>query len=600
MSMSLHWKRAVPRGCQSVLTVVGLCIPLMSTSAVLAQPTSPAPMFPLRAIHASGNWGTNEEVVWEWEDADRSNPLVPGEYLAWLERLYVNWIGLSVALTYDDSMDSTVDRRITEYLTDGGSFSDAALRQMIREFRSRGIDVYLTLAFEAWEAETAARPVRRWELGDPGCCHSGILPEHWPWRPDHPDHERFVAEFWETYTQQAVHVGTLAEEEGVRMYSLGTETDRLFRTRSGGELVNDFGRELQSMVERVRAVYSGLLTYDMHYSVLLEPEYYGPGTGSGQLWNDLDLDVVGISAWFPLTDAPPSTVTSVEEAQATYEQIINDHLAPLAARNPDRPIMFLEYGAMDLVETPAQPADTVEFPMFIFDDANGNGIDDGRETQANLYRGLFNAMNSNPGLLNGAFLWDNWITSEETWEGFWEHRRAFAVRNKPSEEIVQAAYAPSASNGPPEPVGTIPTQTVGPVPLAINVEPYFLDPEGNRLTYVARSSDANVARVSMTGAVLEVTAVAVGETTIAVTATDGRGWATQTFRVNLSARALPIRPFSEDCQSGDFRDGVSQQLRSAVRRFGRPATSRAARVRAGRLRRPAATTRAPAPRAGGQ
>ena len=223
---------------------------------------------------------------------------------------------------------------------------------------------------------------------------------------------------------------------------------------------------------------------DMHYEVLLEPEYFGPGTGSGQLWNDLDLDVVGISAWFPLTDAPPSTVTSMEEAQAKYEQIITEHIAPLAARNPDRPVMFLEYGAMDLVEAPVQPADTVGFPMFIFDDANGNGVDDGRETQANIYRGLFNAMYSNPGLLNGAFLWDNWITSEGIWEGFWENRRAFALRNKPSEDVVRAAYARTASNDPPVAVGTIPPQTaiVGPSPVSIDVRSYFRDPEADPLT----------------------------------------------------------------------------------------------------------------------
>ena len=142
--------------------------------------------------------------------------------------------------------------------------------------------MYLTLAFEAFEAERAARPVERWQLGDPGgddgvpCCDTGILPENWPWRPDHPDHRRFVAEFWETYTQQAVHVAGIAEEEGVRLYSLGTETDRLFRTRSWDYFTNDFREELTSMVNEVSAVYSGLLTYDMHYQVLRNPGFYGP------------------------------------------------------------------------------------------------------------------------------------------------------------------------------------------------------------------------------------------------------------------------------------------------------------------------------------
>lgn len=497
--------------------------------------------FPLRAIHISGNWGTNHEAVDDWREG-RSEVLVPEYYLAWLKHLHVNWVGISVALTYDDSMDSTVERNREHVPVEDGdaSFSDRALRQMIREFRSHGIDVYLTLAFEAYGAENAARPVYRWQLGDPGgddggpCCNSGILPEFWPWRLEHPDHARFVAEFWETYTQEAVHVAMLAEEEGVRMYSLGTETDRLFRTRAGGYFVNDFGAELHSMVDRVRAVYSGLLTYDMHYSGLLDPDFFGPGLD--RLWNDLDLDVVGISAWFPLTDAPPTTVLSVGQAQAKYEQIFGEHLMPLAARNPGRPIMFLEYGAMDLVGTPSEPADGAGFPPFVFADANGNGLDDGRETQGNLYQGLLHAMNRHPGIVNGVFWWDNWITSEELWTGYWVGHRAFAVRDKPSEDTLRAAYARMASNRPPVALGQIPAQTVTAgslTPRRLNVAPYFVDPENGPLSYFAQSSNPGIVRVSTAGAVIEITGVTAGDATVPVTASDGMHWATRTVKVTI-------------------------------------------------------------------
>ena len=226
---------------------------------------------PLRAIHAAGNWGTNRQVVEAWEAAGRTGPLVPPDYMAWLQRLHVNWMGISVGLHYDDSMDGTVERVYSG--VDITTYSDAALRQMIREFRSHG----MVVAFEANEARTAARPLHRLQLGDPGREETGvppdtffevIRPEFWPWRPDHPDHQRFVAEFWETYTQQAVYFARLAEEEGVGLYSLGTETDRLFRTRPGGSFPNDFGQELRTMVARDRAVYSGLVTYGMYYNAL--------------------------------------------------------------------------------------------------------------------------------------------------------------------------------------------------------------------------------------------------------------------------------------------------------------------------------------------
>ena len=59
------------------------------------------------AIHASGYWGTNEGVVRNWSG---QGSLMPSDWVAWLGRLHVDWVGISVALNYDDSMDSTVER----------------------------------------------------------------------------------------------------------------------------------------------------------------------------------------------------------------------------------------------------------------------------------------------------------------------------------------------------------------------------------------------------------------------------------------------------------------------------------------------------------
>ena len=408
---------------------------------------------PLRAIHASGNWGTNWEAVRDWEANVRSEPLVPLDHIAYLKSLHVNWVGLSVALHYDDSMDSTVERVYSSELDRDRwhirtpTFADDVLRQFIREFREHGINVYLTLAFEAHEAETADRPVRRWQLGDPGHPETGvpfddpdvfgrILPDYWPWRPNHPDHQRFVTEFWDTYTDQAVHFARVAEEEGVLLYSLGTEIDRLFRTRSGGHhWPNDFRQELESMVDSVRNVYSGLLTYDMHYRPLTS-DFFGPG--SDHLWEDLDLDLIGVSAWFPLTDSLPSTVTSLETLEASWEQIFRDYVVPLAERNPGRPIVFLERGATDNVQAPGSPSGggrSWAFRLFEFSDADGNGLDDGRETQANMYGALLNTMDKYPGVVNGVFWWDNWVGA-----GCPPSYRGYRICGKLSEEVVRSAY----------------------------------------------------------------------------------------------------------------------------------------------------------------
>ena len=398
---------------------------------------------PIRAIHASGNWSTNRQVADRWPGTGQ---LVPLDHLEWLESLYVNWVGISVALHYDDSMDSTIERVYSSSVLIP-TFSDAALRQIIQDFRAHGIDVYLTLAFESHEAEDADRPVQRWQIGDPGHPDTGvpddgseytILREFWPWNPNHPDHSRFVAEFWDTYTQQAVHFAKIAQDEGVRMYSIGTETDRLFRTRPGGERVgNEFRDELTHMVAQVRAVYDGLLTYDMHVGALEYPDFYL--RVSDCLWEDLDLDIIGLSGWFNLVDMPPDSVMGVAELEMIYNARFRDHLIPLMEATPGRPIMFLEFGAVDVVSAPFEPAQGADVE-FVHEDVNGNGVDDGRETQANMYQALLNTMQSNPGVVNGVFWWDNWIASDELWASEWANLRNFDIRDKPSEQVVRSAY----------------------------------------------------------------------------------------------------------------------------------------------------------------
>ena len=157
---------------------------------------------------------------------------------------------------------------------------------------------------------------------------------------------------------------------------------------------------------------------------------------------DLDLDIIGISAWFPLTGSRPSTVLGIENFQTRYRQIFQNQLIPLANTNPERPIVFTEYGAMDVVETPEQPGDySAQNRRFVFTDSNGNGLDDGRETQANIYQALINTMAQYPGIVNGVFYWDNWIASDERWARYWARRRNYAIRGKLSEEIVRSAYA---------------------------------------------------------------------------------------------------------------------------------------------------------------
>lgn len=393
----------------------------------------------IHAVHMGGNWGTN------WEETNT----LPNEYFEYLQELNVNWVGISVALHYEDSMDSTVERKYSGVVVP--TFTDEFLKQMIRAYHQHGFCVYLTLAFEPFEAEEAARPAYRWFLGEPETHWEdpSILPEFWPWAIDHPDHQRFVAEFWESYTEQAVHFGQLAGEEGVALYSLGTETDGLFRTRPSDLWPNDFGEELNSMVAAVREVYSGLLTYDMHYSALTDADIFGPG--SDHLWEDLGLDVIGLSTYFPLAECPPVIAFPVETLERRWEQVFQDYLIPLQAENPDRPILFTEYGYMDSVESPVEPS-AGEEDARAFADRDGNGLDDGEEMQANIHQALFNVMGRHPGVVNGVFLWDMWMADNDRWANEISIMRGFSVRGKLAEDVVRYNYGAAPRSTAPTPL----------------------------------------------------------------------------------------------------------------------------------------------------
>ena len=105
-------------------------------------------------------------------------------------------------------------------------------------------------------------------------------------------------------------------------------------------------------------------------------------------------------------------------------------------------------------------------------------------------------------------------------------------------EAVQS-LAVTVRNRPPRPVGTIERQTVevgDSVGLAL--PSFFTDPDGDTLAYEATSFDAAVARVSLDGPSLTVAAVARGESSVTITATDPAGLAaSRTFGVTVPNRA---------------------------------------------------------------
>ena len=92
-------------------------------------------------------------------------------------------------------------------------------------------------------------------------------------------------------------------------------------------------------------------------------------------------------------------------------------------------------------------------------------------------------------------------------------------------------------NRAPTPSGSIPAQTLNPGRTeTLDVASYFSDPDGDRLTYGATTSNAAVVSVGASGSRVTFTGVGDGTATVTVTATDPGGlFATQSVTVTVQA-----------------------------------------------------------------
>ncbi len=99
-------------------------------------------------------------------------------------------------------------------------------------------------------------------------------------------------------------------------------------------------------------------------------------------------------------------------------------------------------------------------------------------------------------------------------------------------------FVVTVPNRTPGAVGSIAPQTIEvDATTTTDISGYFTDPDGDELAYTAASSDATVAAATISGGDLTVMAIAKGEATVTVTATDTEGLtATQPFVVTVPNR----------------------------------------------------------------
>ena len=117
--------------------------------------------------------------------------------------------------------------------------------------------------------------------------------------------------------------------------------------------------------------------------------------------------------------------------------------------------------------------------------------------------------------------------------------RVTVTARDPEGLSAEQAFGVTMPNRAPKPRGAIPDRWVYAGDSAgVNVARYFSEPDGETLVYAAESSGPATATVSVSGGVVTVAGMAVGEVTVTVTARDPHGLeARQRFVVTVSNRA---------------------------------------------------------------
>lgn len=382
----------------------------------------------MRGIHIGGNWGENRL---------RGIAEQPQDYYDWLETLSPNWVAIIVEMHLDNYTDDSVELDYSEQLY-VPSFRDDAFRDIVRGFKKRNLNVLVSMSLDAGSPGVTPKAANRWQLGDPYAYQSdtNISQQDWPWDPANPAYTGYVQNFWNSYAACISHIAELCEEEDVNIFSIGIETERLFRTRPGPAFPNEFKDEILNVISEAKKYYSGKITYQMHWSALTSPELE---PGSGHLWEDLNFDIIGLSAYFKLTESSPTRVLSVQELEAAWNNVFSNQIIPLKNKNPLRKILFIEFGYVDVLGSPYF-ADADSFINKIFTDNDGNGKDDGEEQQSNIITSFYNINDNNNRLVEGVFMFSHEIASNFIWSTGHGKLRSHSIRDNIAESFLRSKY----------------------------------------------------------------------------------------------------------------------------------------------------------------
>jgi hypothetical protein len=222
--------------------------------------------------------------------------------------------------------------------------------------------------------------------------HLDVLTGEWRAKIEPQDRSRWFA----SYREFILHFASIAEDEGVQQFVVGTELAST--SRDDGEWRN--------LIAAVRQRFSGTLTYAASWDEFERVPFWDA------------LDVVGIDAFFPLTNNPDATITEMLVGWQVWIDRLRKWQAGIG-----KEIVFTEIGYTSQDGTNTRPYD--------FDITSRIDL----QEQADAYRAALMTLSDQP-WLRGIFWW-MWNTDRKGGP----NDRGYTPFRKPAQDELTAAWA---------------------------------------------------------------------------------------------------------------------------------------------------------------
>jgi hypothetical protein len=188
-----------------------------------------------------------------------------------------------------------------------------------------------------------------------------------------------VDAWFASYTNFITKYAILAQAQGVEMLCFGTEFVQLSGSANSARWA--------SVIATIRANYTGPLTYAANAT------YGGDEFTSVSFWNL--VDVIGLDAYFPLTNHSDPTIAELVAAWSNNKngEDIVSAVQNFAGAHPGKPLIFTEIGYRSLAGTNTAPYD---FTL--------SGAVDNMEQQ-DCFEAMYEVWSQHTFVMNGNFWW---------------------------------------------------------------------------------------------------------------------------------------------------------------------------------------------------